>query len=249
MLDLVFPKECFLCSKEGFWICEKCLKDFPIISEQVCPVCEKIFSENGKICSQCRKDNPPIFQMVVASEYKDTPLAKIIHAFKYKFAEELSLPLGKVTAKAILRNKIPIPDFIIPMPLADFRLRWRGFNQSEHLAKYISKNLLPGIEIPVLNNLITREKNTTPQMEIKNYQQRKKNVENIFKINENFVTLKTNETSTSKYEKEFNLRGKNILLIDDVCTTGATVFSCAKEIKKLSPKKISVAVLARQRMN
>lgn len=238
ILDLIFPDQCFVCGKEGFLICPNCEKEIPILSEQVCPICENVFIESGKVCRNCKKENNFIRQMIAVSEYKDTSLPKIIHSYKYKFVSELSVPLGKILIRGILRNNLPIPDFLVPVPLHSFRLRWRGFNQSELLANYIGQNLLPGMAIPVLNNLIVRQKNTPAQMGIKNYRQRQENLKNAFSVNAEWFSSKKNL-----------IKNKNILIVDDVCTTGSTIFSCAKLLKTLSPRSISAVVLARQRIS
>jgi predicted amidophosphoribosyltransferase len=85
--------------------------------------------------------------------------------------------------KAFLDNELPLPDAIIPVPLHKRRERWRGFNQSELLADCISENLTPGMEIPVLNNVLIRTKHTTPQMKVKKYAERRKNIQGVFGIN------------------------------------------------------------------
>lgn len=233
LLDLIFPQSCLICKKTDFLICPDCLKKIETLPYQVCPQCERAITINGKICNQCKTNKPPLDQLIVASDYKDPGLAKMIHFLKYKFVSDLSIPLGKILLKSLIKNNIKIPDIIIPVPLHSFRLRWRGFNQSELLANFLTGNLLPGIEIPVMNNLIVRNKNTTPQMKIKDYQKRQENMKNVFKLNYNYPKLDI-------------IKNKKILIIDDICTTGTTLFELAKEIKKLKPQSISAVVLARQ---
>lgn len=306
ILDLLFPKACLICGKSGVFLCKRCLKEIKINSLQVCPVCEKIITENGKVCKNCQKKESFIDQMIVASDYQKSEISGIIHFYKYKFIQDLHIPLGKILLKSLIKNEIFVPDFIIPIPLHRSRLRWRGFNQSELLANYISKNLLPGIEIPVLNNLVIRTKNTPSQMKVKKYAERQKNLENAFALNKivisttfNSAQFKLCESELSKnkrsgkicvfkkstygrkYERIYaenkknitndfpplrkgslpagkagareglifadNLKNKKFIIIDDVCTTGATVSQCAKVIKKLKPAKIAAAVLGRQK--
>lgn len=232
-LDLIFPKNCLLCQKTDFLVCPECLKKIEILPYQVCPQCERAITINGKICNRCKPTHPSLNQLIVASDYKDSGLAKMIHLLKYKFISELAAPLGKILLKSLIKNNIKTPDVIIPVPLHPFRLRWRGFNQSELLANFLAKNLLPGIELPVMNDLVIRNKNTTPQMKIKDYQQRQENMKDVFRIN-------------PAYENLEDFKNKKILLVDDICTTGSTLFECAKKIKKLKPQFISAVVLARQ---
>jgi ComF family protein len=234
LLDLIFPQNCLICKKSDFLICPDCFKEIEILPYQVCPICERAITIGGKICSQCKSTKPALNQLIVAGDYQDPGLAKMIHFYKYKFVSDFSIYLGKILLKGLIKNNIETPDVIVPIPLHSFRLRWRGYNQSELLANFLASNLLPGIKLPVTNNLILRNKNTTPQMKIKNYQKRQENMKNVFKLNPH-------------YGQEANtIKNKKVLLVDDICTTGATILECAKEIKKLKPQSISAVVLARQ---
>lgn len=235
ILDTLFPIQCLSCKKDGFWICKKCLDRIDVLSVQVCPYCEKIETPFGKICYRC-KDNflaknktAPVDNLIPAVRYKD--VSHFIHLFKYRLISDLHKPLGKMMIKAILKNNWSLPDLIIPIPLHKKRLRWRGFNQSELLANFISSNLTPGMEIPVIANIIFRKKYTVPQMKIKNYGERQKNMRNIFDINKNLG---------------YNLENKTILVVDDIATTGSTLFECGKILKVAGAEKVMAIVIARQ---
>lgn len=232
LLDLIFPQNCLICKKSDFLICPDCFKKIEILPFQVCPICEKAITIGGKVCNQCKTTKPALNQLVVAGDYQDPGLAKMIHFYKYKFVSDFSIHLGKILLKGLIKNNIKTPDVIVPIPLHSFRLRWRGYNQSELLANFLASNLLPGIKISVTNNLIIRNKNTTPQMKIKNYQKRQENMKDVFSIN-------------PSYKNPGDIKNKKVLLVDDICTTGSTLFECAKEIKKLKPQSISAVVLAR----
>jgi ComF family protein len=235
ILDLIFPVFCLGCNREKFLLCKSCQEKIPIKSTQVCPVCEKAITLDGVLCSQCKSfSDAPLDQLIVSSDYKNQLLSKMIHYFKYRFIAAFAQPLGQIMLLALEKNKFSIPDFIIPVPLHPRRWRWRGFNQSEMLARFISQNLYMGIEIEVLDKIVIRKKHTPPQMTVKNRQKRRENINNAFAIN--------NEPA---YDPNL-IRGKKILLVDDVCTTGSTLFECARTIQKLKPKKISAIVLARQ---
>jgi predicted amidophosphoribosyltransferase len=187
--------------------------------------------------------------------------------YKYNFVRGLSVPLGQIITEAILKNNLPLPDLVIPIPLHPRRERWRGFNQSELLANHIAENLTPGMSIPVLNNLIIRARYTKPQMKIKNYQERQKNIKDIFSITkypplppgedaqragEDKYINSSSESLSPKFIEEkglrrfFTIRDKTILLVDDISTTGATLFECGKILKKHGAKKVMGAVIARQ---
>ncbi|MDO8240742.1 MAG: ComF family protein [Candidatus Moranbacteria bacterium] len=240
ILDTLFPISCLSCNKDDAWLCENCLENINLLSFQVCPKCEDTVTEYGQLCRNC-KTTSDLDALVVALKYQDNHIDKFVHLYKYRFVEDLHIPLGKIIVEAILNSGLPMPDIIIPVPLHKRRLRWRGFNQSELLAKYVSQNLTPGFEIPVFSNLLTRHKYTPPQMKIGKYADRQKNMRNAFAFNhksDSFQQLEQLEHS-NKY---------NVLLVDDISTTGSTLFECAKVLKQNGAKKVFGAVIARQDM-
>ncbi len=234
LMELLFPINCLGCKKPDSFLCSNCLQKIKPLQIQICPICEKAITEDGEVCRLCRKksDNQ-LNYLLVAGDYKNELLAQAIHQFKYKFISELKTPLAKILIKKTSTANLPIPDIIIPIPLHPRRQRWRGFNQSELLGEELAKKLLPGIKIPLATNLIKRKKYTPPQKEMRTYHDRQKNVNDVFVINKNNSSVR-------------EITGKNILIIDDVITTGATILNVAKELKKCHPKSISCVVLGRQ---
>lgn len=232
LFELLFPKSCIGCGAGDDFLCERCLKEIEINSLQVCCLCQKAITKNGELCGLCKSQaSPPLNRVLVCGKYQDELLAKAIHLFKYKFIRELDESLGKLQSRTLRHFSVPIPDLIIPVPLHKRRLRWRGYNQSALLANQVAKSIAPGLEIPVAENVIFRSRHTPPQMKIKKLSQRVENVSGafaLFPLPQNF------------------LKGKNILLVDDVCTTGSTLFECAKVLSAKRPKSISAIVLARQ---
>lgn len=244
-LNLLFPLNCLGCRKEGSLLCPECEATLELQRVQFCPCCEKAITLGGQTCTRCQpKENFFLDALTVAGNYQQTLLAKMVHNLKYNFITNLAEPLGELMVKAINKNSLPLPDFLIPIPLHPQRLRWRGFNQAELLAQYLSTNLAPGLIIPVLNHEIFRAKYTKPQMSVKNYWQRQKNMENAFDVSRNQPADQSKGNVSALPIK--NLQGKKILLIDDICTTGSTLNQCAKVLKKLHPHSISACVLARQ---
>lgn len=236
ILDTLFPIHCLGCQQEGFWLCKKCLAQIEVLPFQVCPRCEKLIIEGGKLCQRCKRlslknKDFPLEALIVSSRYAADHIAKMIHLFKYNFIEDLKIPLGKIMTASFTNHQIPLPDILIPVPLHPRKLRARGFNQSELLADFLGKNLAPGINFPVLKNVINRRSFTLSQMKIKNYQDRRKNIQGAFALQESA-----------------EIRGKNVLLVDDVATTGATLLECARVLKIAGAKKISAIVVARQEL-
>lgn len=257
ILDLLFPIQCLECGREfenlepkKRWLCEECLKKIEVRTEQVCPVCEKL-SEGGKTHHGCRKKTL-LDGLWVATEYKITN--KAIHKFKFNFVKDISFSLSEIMAKSILevqefgdfhdlllvnfsqekeneeiyiektKNK-KAETIIIPVPLHKRRFNWRGFNQAFLLAEYIADKF----KLPVYENLIIRKKNTKPQTKIESMKERKANIKGAF-----FCPRKN------------LVKNKNVIIIDDVCTTLATLDECAIELKKAGAKNIWGLVVARR---
>lgn len=161
---------------------------------------------NYWLCNNCLKN-------INNFSYENKLLKNAIHVFKYKFVKDLAKPLSKLLIKKINFDY----NYIVPVPLHKKRLHWRGFNQSELLAKQINKNKT--------KNILVKIKNTKPQAELSG-EQREQNIQN------SFVCIK-------------NLNNKKILLIDDVKTTGSTLRECKQALIKAGAKKVYYLTLAK----
>lgn len=228
ILDVFFPINCLGCKAEDVWICNICKEKINIRNEQVCPICEKTTTPDGQTCFACKK-KAWLDGMLVAASYRQPLISKTVHLFKYRFVEELSLPLSDVVIKAIRGYEMPLPDLVIPIPLHPKRLRWRGFNQSALLAKNIIEKILPGSELEMAENIMIRSRYTLPQMSIRDHSERNRNIRDAFAV-ENFSKVK----------------GKRILLVDDIATTGSTISECARVLKAAGAKEVWATVIARQ---
>lgn len=235
VLDLVSPAVCHCCGNEGRSLCDRCYSLIPLRSIQLCPSCERTITPSGRVCRSCSAlGNTQLDQLIVASDYRNKNLAGLVHSFKYKLVSDLGQDLGSILLRSLLMHLRYIPDYIIPMPLHTKRLRWRGFNQSQLLSDYLSSRVVPGLYIPVLTDLVVRSRNTPPQMELKTSAERKKNIANAFSVNPDVAA-------------RYPIKGKRILVVDDICTTGATLEECAKVLQAHEPHTISAIVLARQK--
>jgi ComF family protein len=228
ILDTLFPIKCIGCQKEEVWLCDTCLSRVTIQTEHVCGICEKMITPDGRTCHACKKKNA-LDGLIVATSYTNSFVSQAIHFYKYRFIPDLHVSLGNLLVKAFQKTDIPLPDIIIPIPLHSRRLRWRGFNQTELLAKHVSLNLLPNSQIDLEEKILVRKKYTPPQMKISNYQHRKQNIQGAFYV-----------TDSEK------IKNKTVLLVDDVATTGSTIFECAQILKDSGAKEIYAAVIARQ---
>jgi ComF family protein len=164
----------------------------------------------------------------------------MIYEFKYRFIKKLSEPLGNIFVNFLRINNFIDFDFIIPVPLHKRRLSWRGFNQSDLLARELNRHL----NIPILSDLIIRSHNTAPQMSINDKEQRIKNISNAFDINYD-LNFDKNDLTENKYNGKEIIKNRSILLIDDICTTASTFENCARAIWPFKPSQIWALALAR----
>lgn len=220
LLDIFFPKRCICCRKFGAYLCFDCAKEIEYIKTDTCPECGKI-SHGAKYCQNCKaRAKTQLSGLIIAANYHCPPVKEMIHNLKYCGLIELSELLGEILCQKLV--SIDLKDYIIvPVPLYRKRQNQRGFNQSALIAKYVTQKL--GIEYA---DCLKRLRDTKPQVELKRGE-RQKNVLDSFVCKSTIVER------------------RNILLIDDVATTGATLSECAKALKIGGAKKIIAAVVAR----
>lgn len=218
-LDIIYPRFCIGCGDEGSWLCAKCKNETIAIQMQTCPSCNKL-SDNGLYCLKCR-DDKHLNGVIVADYYEEGPTKELIHNFKYNHILELKKYLGGRLIKALTKSGIQC-DFITFAPLHYRRLATRGYNQSEELASEVALKT----KVPI-KNLLIKIKNTKRQVGLKS-EARKSNLSGVFKLtNKNLI------------------RGKKIIIVDDILTTGTTLNECAKVLKEAGAKKVWGLVLAK----
>lgn len=229
LTDLFFPFHCFGCEQEGSLACSRCLSSVPEREYQECPICRKPYQKNGATCRDCRKLTS-LDGLFIARPYRHRLIQKLVFALKYRFIDKAADPLVTLLAQSITHHPFPLPDLIIPVPLHERRLRYRGFNQAEVIGRKLITLLLPGSPIPVRTDLLRRVRFTKPQMKTDSKKEREINLSTAFE-----VSLKTVGP----------LVGKNIWLIDDVATTGTTLDACARALKTAGAKSVWGVVIAR----
>ena len=227
-LNTIFPKTCLICNKiiSGGSFCIKDWNRLHFLQKPACDICFQPFEfkvGDQMVCGKCLQKRPKYFKALAVLNYDETSKT-LITKFKYFDQTNLAKYFAELMfkqAKEILSNI----DFVAPVPLHKFRIIKRKYNQSALLAKNI------GVlsDKKVLVDLLIRTKNNKPQA-LLSQKARKKNVAGIF-------------TVRKKYSEE--IRGKSILLIDDVITTGATMESCCKALKQYDISKIYVLTLAK----
>ena len=192
--------------------------------EKVCSICGAPVKSEATICMICAGKKREFDYARAPFVYKNN-VVKAIHNFKYSGKKYLAKPFAKIILSSYneLKNLVGNFDLIIPIPLHKSKLKKRGFNQAELIAKELS--LLTCV--PMDKSLAIRVKNTATQTELSS-KERKENLDKAFEL-----------TDKSK------ITDKNILIVDDILTTGATTESLAKLLKGAKAKSVCVVSFAR----
>ena len=219
--ELIFPSDfkCLSCERDiqkGEDFCEKCKKELPFNNGNVCEVCGINIPSKGK-CVRC--SGKKVYEMARAPFLYDGIIKKLIHNFKYNNAKYLFKPLGKYMAECYIENNMQA-EIIIPIPLFCKKIKKRGYNQAYKLAEEIGKIL----SLPTINAL-ERIKDTPTQTAL-DFKERKANIKGAFKCIDR------------------SIKNRNILLIDDVYTSGATIKEACKVLRENGVNKIYVLTLA-----
>lgn len=227
VLDLLFPKFCISCGKEGSYLCQDCFSLIDILERQYCPFCPqpKVVLD-GKTCNFCKRSKS-LNGLYCAASYNNFIVKKLINQFKYEpYIKELSKPLSSLIVVHLINlDKVEnFQDYIlVPIPLHKKKLKKRGFNQAGEIAKEFSENL----KIPVFNDALIKTKQTSAQVELKK-EEREENIKGVFLC-----------------QKPELVMGKKILLIDDIFTTDSTMEQCARLLKRAGAKEVWGVVVAR----
>ncbi len=229
--DIVFPPQCISCAailqpltEKVF--CSLCREKIKFLTGSLCPICGIMFSDSpsaSHLCGNCLEKRPYFSSARAVAGY-ETIMLNAIHQFKY--GRDLSI--GALLASFMADFSFPDLEFkdyslIIPVPLHIKKLRKRGFNQAIILADAIGKKW----QIPINFSLLKRCKFTLSQTGL-DKKERERNIKRAFEVR----------------NKE-KIVGRNIILVDDVYTTGATLNECAKILTKAGAQKVAVLTLAR----
>ena len=228
--DLLFPKFCLGCSYIGVYICRSCQDKLKPIKSNSCFYCKKpsLFGLTHFNCT--KKYN---IDGMLAIYYYNPILKKIIKNIKYRLAMDVWKEFYKIIEPQVITKlgfyKRLSSDYIIqPIPLSKIKYNERGFNQAYLISTFFQKIL----HFPIID-LLVRKKETSSQAQIKNKGGRYLNVRGAFAINPN------------RRDAKFCVSTKNIILIDDVVTTGSTIAEAAKILRKAGAKKVYVLALAK----
>ena len=205
-LDLLFPRWCLGCGKEGEYICGDCRRSLPFITPPLCPRCGRPESR-GRLCPGCAETEAEI-DGIRAPFLFDGVIRRAVHEFKYRNLRALAPPLAVLLHQYIRENPLP-GEVLVPVPLHPKRYRERGYNQSALVARELGR--IAGL--PVVGDCLIRRGYTPPQARTASVGERRVNVAGAFAC------------------RDGGLRGKMVILIDDVSTSGATLNACAAALK------------------
>lgn len=218
LLDLIFPRTCAGCGREGGYLCDECEATIPRLEPPQCSLCSA--PSRSSLCAWCKAANQP-FNGITAPYRWTGVVQELVYSLKYRNVRASAPRLAELMS-AHLADKSISADTIAPVPLHPSRERERGYNQSELLARSISKST----GIPIESGVLARTRNTTPQVSMSTPEERRRNVVGAF-------------------ECVGDVAGKRVLLIDDVVTTGATVAECSAQLRQAGAVSIWVLSLGR----
>lgn len=217
ILDFLFPKTCLGCSKLGLYICFSCQKNFEYIQKDACIFCDKI-NKLGLVHDGCKRKGE--IDGSLSLIYYNVTIKNIIKKIKYRLVKdafrEFFLLLQPEYVSKYKNFKKAFPDVVIqPIPLHPKRFNERGFNQAVIISQFFSQVM----DVQIVDVLI-RKKNTQPQAQTTSKLERHLNIRNAF------VSRLT------------HIKHKNVILVDDVMTTGNTFKEAAKVLKKHGVKNV-----------
>jgi len=219
LLDFLFPRSCAICDKrlavEEDVICATCNMHLDRTNYSKKPYDNEMAKTFWKLL--------PIEKAAALFYFQGgSPQSNIVYKLKYYDRPDIGIALGELTAVEMKKDCFfDNIDFIIPVPIAKNRRKQRGYNQSEKIAEGVAK--ISGIV--VRKDIVDRDKFKGSQTHLGTID-RQKNVKGVFHL-----------------RKREDIKGKHILIIDDICTTGATIISLGEELAKAGNVRISVLTL------
>lgn len=216
-LDLVFPPQCALCGTGGTLLCDACVGELPKAGGPRCLHCS--LPSAASLCGQCANE-PPSFESLSAAFVMDGGARRLVHELKYGGLTSLAAPMAELLSGVDLPPGI---DVVAPVPLHARRERSRGYNQSELLARRIAS--MRGL--PFGARLARRVRDTAPLARAMDREERRMIVKGAFSGDAGRID------------------GLRVLLVDDVCTTGATLDACTRALLDAGAAGVACIVWAR----
>jgi competence protein ComFC len=224
ILDIIFPIKCIACGKNGAYFCLECISNSPAAERESA---KWIF---------------PVY------DYRHPPIKKALWLFKYKGKKRLASVFAEIIYEKILEELSDLSTMenfnnaiLIPIPLSPKRYKERGYNQAELICKELIKidNLRHSVDVKksfiLENNILLKPKETKHQAQIENRRERLRNIIGSFAIKSDKKDTEGNITK---------IKGRNIILIDDITTTGATLNEAKKILKHFGARKVIAFTVA-----
>lgn len=232
-LDLLFPpaERCIVCgrgNRDGQAICQSCLQQMGHGAGPSCPRCGRSLAGQRQLdgqllpCPFCAGKSWAFSEARSIGPYEGA-LRLAVHRLKFRGQQDYGRVLGDVLYRSVESDWWEAADFIVPVPLHTERLRQRGYNQAEIVAGQLAMQANKP-----LRQILVRHQPTNPQTGL-SQQQRQRNVQGAFRI---------------ALGQERWVKGKRLLLVDDVLTTGSTLDACARILRQAGAAEVRVATLA-----
>ncbi len=236
LLATFFPSACRLCnaplySLSRLPVCQDCLSRIKPISDPVCALCGQLlfssaFEFSDGLCGECRIAEPPFARALAYGSYEGG-LRELIHLLKYERVHPAASLLGRMLGEVIQELGADFRTaLVVPVPLHPTKLRQRGFNQAEEIARTALKSLHSD-RLQLARSLLERGRPTVSQTGL-TISQRSENIRGAFHV-----------------QPSEKLDGADVVLVDDVFTTGTTASECARVLRRAGAARVFVATVAR----
>ena len=231
LLEFFLPRLCVFCGEvveqeAKAAVCPACEDKLEWVASPLCSCCGRVFPVReglDHLCGPCQTDPPPFARARAAVLYdEEGPSGQAIKRFKYNRRQDMLPVMHSWLRQSHVLELVQGADLAAPVPLHPSRLKQRGFNQALLLAQAFP-------EVPLERELLIRRRHTLPQAGL-TPRERQDNVKGAFAVSQPAM-----------------VKGKNILLIDDVFTTGATVRECARVLRRTGARQVNVLTVARVR--
>ncbi|MEX2033399.1 MAG: ComF family protein [Candidatus Colwellbacteria bacterium] len=220
VLEILFPS-----------ICLNCRSYLQSREERENLLCSNCF-DGIKIYSNVFRPDPRT-NLIAVGSYENAALRELIHSFKYNGFLGARVPLEKLVIKWLSANRelasrvLDSGFLLVPIPLHKNRLRARGFNQAEIITLILSQLF----RLPMARDLLSRTRDTRSQIEMKNKEERRDNIKNSIAVREN--------------KESVLLQYQNVILVDDVYTSGSTMEEAMRALRRSGAKDITAFVIAK----
>ncbi len=232
ILHFFFPRTCVACGCDLSWqtqeyLCEDCLQGLTPPGPLICRRCGVALPSGGAHCYACRGSKAQKYKcsLIRSAWVFNTSSRALVHGLKYGGADYMAFSMGRQMARNFCRYpELSAAELVVPVPLFAAKLRSRGYNQSERLAHSFAQHT----GLPICTSLLKRTRDTVSQTTL------------------NRAGRLANMTGAFTCLQPQQVKGKVILLIDDVATTGATLEGCAAALKAAGAKRVLAYTYARE---